>query len=94
MAKLTHIGLVLAGIALGAVGAPALHAEESVTRVELQRADLTGTSGTEVIVATLEIHLVDAPVGGGVLVLSPDGLPHNVDFHFTGSSGQLLWRGW
>jgi len=54
--KLKPMGLVLAGIVVGALSVQALHAQGGTNRVELRKADLTGTGGTEVIMATLEIE--------------------------------------
>ena len=54
--KLQSIGLVLAGVIAGALSVQALHAQGGTNRVELRKSDLTGYSGTEVIMATLEIE--------------------------------------
>jgi quercetin dioxygenase-like cupin family protein len=48
-------GFAVAGLMIGAFAVQALHAQGGANRVELRKADLTGVSGTEVIMATLEI---------------------------------------
>ncbi len=53
---LKQIGLVLTGIVVGALSVQALHAQGGIIRVELRKADLTGQSGTEVIMATLDVQ--------------------------------------
>ncbi|NKB48206.1 MAG: cupin domain-containing protein [Alphaproteobacteria bacterium] len=50
------MGFVFTGVLVGALSVQALHAQQGTTRVELQKADLTGISGTEVVMATLEIQ--------------------------------------
>src|SRR5579883_2585080 len=48
--------LVLAsGIGIGVLGAPLLYAQQGMHRTEIQRADLTGVNGTEVIMGLLEM---------------------------------------
>ncbi len=54
--KLTHVGLVIAGILVGAFGVQALQAQEGTTRIELQKLDLTGTPGLEAVMATAEFQ--------------------------------------
>ena len=54
--NLKPIGFALAGIMVGALSVQALHAQGAPSRVELQKHDLTGTGGTEVIMATLEVQ--------------------------------------
>lgn len=55
MTYFKNIGLVLVGLALGGLGALALHGQEGMQRVELARAGLSGAAGTEVVMATLEV---------------------------------------
>ncbi|MEQ8357600.1 MAG: cupin domain-containing protein [Kiloniellaceae bacterium] len=54
--NLKPLGLVFVGIVVGVFSVQALHAQGQVDRVELHKGDLTGTSGTEVIMATLELQ--------------------------------------
>ena len=54
--KLKYVGWVFAGIAVGAFGVQALHAQEGTTRTELRRIDVSGASGLEAIMATLELQ--------------------------------------
>ena len=49
------LGIAFAGFVIGALAVQALHAQGAINRVELRKADLTGVSGTEVIMATLEV---------------------------------------
>lgn len=61
MTRMKPLGILLAGVVLGAAGTHALQAQEAVERVELRRADLTGADGTEIVMATVTI-----PPGGAV----------------------------
>ena len=54
--QIKHSALVFAGVLIGALSVQVLHAQGPIERVELRKHDLTGTSGTEVVMATLEIQ--------------------------------------
>jgi quercetin dioxygenase-like cupin family protein len=48
-------GVKWTGVVLGVAGTQALHAQQEMQRTELQRFDLTGVNGTEVVMGVLEI---------------------------------------
>ncbi len=78
--KLKPAALVSAGILIGALSVQALHAQGPIQRVELQKHDLTGTSGTEVVMATLEIQ------PGGTI---PRHFHHGDEFLYVLESGSF-----